>query len=336
MLKLKDISKHFTLGGLFFGKKVIKAIDGVSLSITHGQILSLVGESGCGKSTLGKIAAGLLKPTSGQVLYDGTDIWGENAKSGEAFKKFRRDVQIILQDPYSSLNPYKNVYQTLSTPLLKHKIVEAKSQTREKVAELLEMVGLTPPEEFIEKYPHQLSGGQRQRVAIARSISVSPKVLIADEPVSMIDVSLRLSILNILSEFKRRLGLSLLFITHDLAVGKYIAWDGVMAVMYLGTIVELGETSSVIKKPLHPYTQALMSVVPEPDPKLTRSKQRFRLRSLDVPSLLNPPKGCLFHPRCPLFMEGLCDGVRPKLIEVEKRHYVACYLYSEELGRQQA
>jgi oligopeptide/dipeptide ABC transporter ATP-binding protein len=325
VLELRDASVAFAVGRtLFSSGRAVKAVDRVNLELGEGRTLALVGESGCGKTTTGKVAAGLIKPTEGSVLFYGRDVWKINR---EEFEEFRKSVQIIHQDPYSSLNPMLTIYRTLSAPLFRHKLVSSKEEAVDKVSKLLETVGLVPPEEFISKYPHQLSGGQRQRVVIARAISLNPRVIVADEPVSMIDVSLRLQILHLMKDLQRKMGVAYLFITHDLATGRYFARDGHTAVMYLGTIVEFGPTNSVILEPLHPYTRALLSAIPEADPEKTRRKKVMELRSLDVPSLLNIPSGCKFHPRCPFFVEGKCDKQPPERYYVSKDRWVACYLY---------
>lgn len=327
VIELKNVSMAFAVGGSIFGaKKFAKAVDNVNIHIDEGQTLALVGESGCGKTTTGKIVAGLLKPTEGEVLYHGKNVWKMHRRE---FNEYRKAVQIIHQDPYASLNPMLTIYKSLSAPLFKHKIVSTKEEAIDHVSKLLEMVGLTPPEDFIFKYPHQLSGGQRQRVVIARAISLNPKIIVADEPVSMIDVSMRLQILHLMKDLQQKLGVGYLFITHDLATGRYFASDGYTAVMYLGSIVEFGPTNKVILDPQHPYTKALLSAIPEPDPEKTRKKKVMKLRSLDVPSLLNVPSGCKFHPRCPFFIEGKCDKTPPGRYYLEKDRWVACYLYGD-------
>ena len=326
LIEVKNLKVYFTVRpSIFSKKKIVKAVDGVDLSIGEGEILTLVGESGCGKTTLGKAIAGLVKPTSGKILFKGKDL---TELSKREFLEYRRSVQIVHQDPYASLNPTKSVFQILSFPLVRWRIVKSRSELRDKVKELLELVGLTPPEEFINKYPHQLSGGQRQRVAIARAISVNPKVIVADEPITMIDVSLRLGILDLMLDLRKRLGTAYLFITHDFGAARYFSakGGGKIAVMYLGKIIEMGPAEEVIFNPLHPYTQALLSAVPVPDPEISRKKKPLKLRSLDIPSPLNLPPRCKFHTRCPYYMSR-CAKEEPPLIEVKSQHYVACWLY---------
>lgn len=313
------------------GANRVWAVDDVSFTIEPGQTLCLVGESGCGKSTTGRMVAGLLEPTEGRVLYGGEPVEG---LGGEAKKRFRRAVQIIHQDPYASLNPIRSISQTLSAPLRRHGLVSSRAQLKGRLEELLEIVGLTPPGDFLRKHPHQLSGGQRQRVSVARALTVEPEVIVADEPVSMVDVSLRISLLNMLLKLQRELDVTFLFITHDLAVAKHFAWEGRIGVMYLGRMVELGPTQRVVKEPTHPYTRALIEALPEADPVLTRNKERMGLRSPDIPSLLNLPQGCTFHPRCPLYEENLCDAERPAPDVVDlDGHQAACFVAARELGQ---
>ncbi len=327
LIEVRDLKVYFPVRRGIFGKTLyVKAVDGVDLVIDKGQIITLVGESGCGKTTLGKVIAGLIEPTSGVMLYMGKDI---RRMSRREYMKYRRNVQIIHQDPYASLNPTKTVFQTLSTPLRKWGIARSRSKLIEKVSELLELVGLHPARDFLFKYPHQLSGGQRQRVVIARAISVNPLVIVADEPITMIDVSLRIGILDLMLDLQKRLGSSYLFITHDFGAARYFTakGGGLIAVMYLGNIVEMGPAEEVIHDPLHPYTKVLLSAVPVPDPELSRKKKPIKLKSLDIPSPINPPPGCKFHTRCPYSIDK-CSSVVPELVEIKKNHYVACHLYT--------
>ncbi|HSH81447.1 MAG TPA: oligopeptide/dipeptide ABC transporter ATP-binding protein [Herpetosiphonaceae bacterium] len=313
------------------GKQTIRAVDDVSFTIEPGQTLCLVGESGCGKSTTGRMVAGLIEPSEGRVLYGGKDV--SRLSEAEA-KRYRRAVQIIHQDPYASLNPTRSVAQILSDPLLHHKMVKSRAELNNRLEELLQIVGLTPPADFLRKYPHQLSGGQRQRVSVARALTVDPEFIVADEPVSSVDVSLRVSLLNMLLKLQREQGVTFLFITHDLAVAKHFAWDGRIGVMYLGRMVELASTPKLIGDPVHPYTRALIAALPEADPQVTRNKERLRLRSADIPSLLNLPPGCTFHPRCPLYEEGLCEKERPAEDVVDRDgHLAACFVMARELGQ---
>lgn len=324
MLELYHVGRTFKVG-----RKLIRVLDDVSFTVNKGEILCLVGESGCGKTTTGKIVAGLLEPTEGEIRFRGKDVW---SMKGDTFREYRRAVQIIHQDPYASLNPTQRVSSILSAPLLRHGLARNRKEAREQVLELLKVVDLTPPEDFYNKYPHQLSGGQRQRVSVARALTVHPQFLVADEAVSMLDVSIRVSLLQMLERLRDEMGVAYLFITHDLAVAKYFAWEGRIAVMYLGRIVEIGPTPQIINHPQHPYTKALLSAIPEADPKATRSKERVHLRSLDVPSLLNVPPGCAFHPRCPLYEAGLCDATVPPLQDVGNGVHVACHVVAREKG----
>ena len=318
LLELDNITQVFK-----WHNKPVRAVDGVSLSIGQGETLCLVGESGCGKTTIGKIACGLRKPTAGRVLFQGKDIWAMNKSE---FANYRLSVQMIHQDPYASLNPVQTVSQILSAPLERHGLVKNRTHLRDRIYELMDTVNLTPIEDFYDKHPHQLSGGQRQRLSIARCLTVNPSVIIADESVSMVDVSIRVSLLKTLASLRDRLGVAFLFITHDLAVAKYFAWNGRIGVMYVGRMVELGRTPDVVNNSEHPYTRALLSAVPEADPNLTRTKERVALRSQDIPSLVALPSGCTFHPRCPLFVEGTCDRIEPALLPTSENHEVACHV----------
>ena len=301
---------------------VVKAVDSVSLAFAEREVLCIVGESGCGKTTTGRLLAGLIRPSDGRLLYEGNDVW---QTKGADLRKFRKAVQIVHQDPYASLNPTRTVSQTLLAPLLHHGRVRGRRAALGAATDLLERVGLVPAADFLEKYPHQLSGGQRQRVSIARALTVEPRVIVADEAVSMVDVSIRISLLNLLLSLRREFGVTIVLITHDLAVARYFAREGRIAVMYLGRVVELGPTESLVSDPAHPYAEALIAAIPEADPTITRTKERVPLRSADVPSLLDLPIGCTFHPRCPRMEPGLCDLVRPDLTAIPGDREVACH-----------
>lgn len=328
LLSLQHIHKYFKAG-----RNTIRVLQDISLDVGQGEIVCLVGESGCGKTTTGKIIAGLIAPTSGKVFFEGNDV---SKLRGEAFRAYRRAVQIVHQDPYASLNPTHTLYRMLSFPLFRHRLVHSRAEARVRVLELLRLVDLTPPEDFIDKFPHQLSGGQRQRASIARALTVNPRLIVADEPVSMVDVSIRVSLLNTLLDLQRRLNLTFVFITHDLAVARYFAWEGRIAVMYLGRIVEIGSAPDVTAQPQHPYTRALIASLPEPDPELTRHKKRISLRSEDIPSLLRIPSGCAFHPRCPWHVPSICDVALPELAPTQGRSLAACHVTAQTAYHAQA
>jgi len=305
LVELNGVHRYFEKDG-----QQIKVLQDINLSIKPKEILCLVGESGCGKTTTGKIIAGLLKQSFGEVHIDGIPA---DEYRGRELRAMRRSMQIVHQDPFASLNPAHTIGEILSFPLKRHKMVDSRAALRRRIWELLELVDLTPPGDIVNKYPHQLSGGQRQRVSVARALTVNPRLIVADEAVSMVDVSIRVGLLKMLHRLREDFDLSIVFITHDLALAKYFAWEGRIAVMYLGRIVEIGRTPDVIANPTHPYTQALLAAVPEADPYTTSKKQPMQLRSEEIPSLTAIPPGCAFHPRCPFYQPGACDNNVPEL-----------------------
>ncbi len=322
ILQLHDVKTHFPVRTGFFSHKpagTVKAVDGVSLSVARGEVLGLVGESGCGKSTLARTILQLVPTTAGTVVLEGRNL---TAASADEVRATRRDLQMVFQDPFASLNPRMTIFATLAEPLLVHGVV-GRDRVRSRVAELMEKVGLSS--RFMEKYPHEFSGGQRQRIAIARALALEPKVIVADEPVSALDVSIQAQILNLLSQLCREMNLALIFIAHDLSVVKHIS-DRI-AVMYLGKIVELGPATDVIEQPRHPYTRALVSAIPTPNPEIERTKKRLVLAG-DPPSPINPPAGCAFHPRCPYAQEK-CKAVIPPLIAAGPQREAACIRLDE-------
>jgi peptide/nickel transport system ATP-binding protein/oligopeptide transport system ATP-binding protein len=319
LLEVEGLVKHFVAARSVFGRPTafVRAVDGVSFTVEAGKTLALVGESGCGKSTVSRLVLRLIEPDAGSVRFEGRDL---GALDANALRAFRRDAQIIFQDPYASLNPRMTVSQILTEPLALHDLVPS-PRRRERVEELLRLVGLEP--RFARRYPHEFSGGQRQRIAIARALAVEPKLIICDEPVSALDVSIRSQILNLLRDLQDRLGLAYIFVSHDLAVVKHIA-DRV-AVMNLGTIVETAEAQALFATPKHPYSRALLSAIPVPKPKAKRS--RIVLQG-EMPSALNPPPGCRFHTRCPYVIER-CRTEEPLLLSDGIGHATACHRTAE-------
>jgi oligopeptide transport system ATP-binding protein len=320
LLEVKNLQMHFPLTqGIIFQRQVgaVKAVDDVSFEVYEGETLGLVGESGCGKSTTGRAILQLYKPTAGEVIFDGQDLV---ELDGGAMRRMRRYLQMIFQDPYASLNPRMTVGSIISEPMQIHNLVP-KAQRNQRVQELLETVGLNPY--FANRYPHEFSGGQRQRIGVARALAANPQFIVADEPVSALDVSIQAQIINLLEELQLEFNLTYLFIAHDLSVVRHIS-DRV-AVMYLGKIAELADRNALYDDPLHPYTKALMSAVPIPDPVIEKKRERIIL-SGDVPSPINPPSGCVFHTRCPYVMD-VCRKVPPQFVDQGGGHYVACHLY---------
>ncbi|HXX37669.1 MAG TPA: dipeptide ABC transporter ATP-binding protein [bacterium] len=327
LLEVKNLQKHYPVTkGFIFQRQVgaVRAVDGLAFFIRKGETLGLVGESGCGKTTTGRVILRLQEPTSGQALFEGRDIF----KLGkEELRRMRRDMQIIFQDPYSSLNPRMTVGDIIGEPLEIHNLARGREKVR-RVQELLEVVGLSPY--HANRYPHEFSGGQRQRIGIARALAVNPKLIIADEPVSALDVSIQAQVLNLLQELQKEFGLTYLFIAHDLSVVKHIS-DRI-AVMYLGKIVELATADELFSNPQHPYTEALLSAVPIPNPEMRR--ERIILPG-DVPSPVNPPSGCRFHTRC-LYAQPSCSTEEPEFVDIGNGHYVACPVRPFKMQRSRA
>ncbi|MHB8674725.1 MAG: ABC transporter ATP-binding protein [Candidatus Limnocylindrales bacterium] len=325
LLDVRQLTMHFTdTEGLFRRRaRVIRAVDGVSFTVRRGRTLGLVGESGCGKSTTGRAILQLYRPTAGEVLFENQDLC---KLGGERLRQMRRRMQMIFQDPYSSLNPRRSVRDILSDPLEIHHLATTQKARDARVAELLELVGLNPA--FAERYPHEFSGGQRQRIGIARALAVEPEFLVCDEPVSALDVSIQAQIINLLKSLQARLGLTYLFIAHDLSVVRHISDD--IAVMYLGKIVEMAPRTPLYEQPLHPYTRAILSAVPVPNPRIEARRQRIILTG-DLPSPLSPPTGCRFHTRCP-WAKPRCGEAEPVVVEAQPGHFVACHYWQEIQG----
>lgn len=323
LLQVTNLTKHFPVkAGLFgSGGRPVRAVDDVTFHINHRETLGLIGESGCGKSTVARLIVRLLRPTSGEMRFDGRDVGDFNR---EEVHGYHRDVQMVFQDPFDSLNPRKTVRHIVKQPLDIHR-VGSKADVRERVLQLFRMVELSPPEEYLNRYPHQFSGGQRQRVGIARALALNPKLIIADEPVSALDISVRAQVLNVLKELQEKLGLAYLFITHDLGVARSLCHR--VVVMYLGQIVEEAPTQRLFERPLHPYTMALLSATPIANPRRARARQRIIL-SGEIPSPANPPSGCRFRTRCP-FARVRCSEEAPPLIERDGGRRVACHFVDE-------
>ena len=320
VLKVENLKVHFPVkGGLFTKKQVVKAVDGVSFEIYPRETFGLVGESGCGKSTTGRAIVKLYEPTSGTVYYHGEDV---TKIKGSHLAEFRRNVQMIFQDPYASLNPRMTVGEIIREPMDIHHIFNTKEEREQRVRELLDIVGLKP--DHIRRYPHEFSGGQRQRIGIARTLALNPQFIVCDEPISALDVSIQAQVINLLEHIQKEMGISYLFIAHDLSMVKHIS-DRI-GVMYLGNLVEIGDSDDVYHRPFHPYTQALLSAVPIPDPRVAREKKRIVLEG-ELPSPLDTPSGSVFRTRCPNATER-CAREKPGMVNVGKRT-VACFLYEK-------
>jgi oligopeptide/dipeptide ABC transporter, ATP-binding protein, C-terminal domain len=318
LIQVKNLKQYFDINMGWFKNKPLKAVDDVSFNINKGETLGLVGESGCGKTTVGRTILHLYKPTSGEVIYNGNPI-----KTKADIKKFREKATMVFQDPYSSLNPRMTVSDIIGEPLDVHKMYENKKEREEKILELMDHVGLNS--EHAARYAHEFSGGQRQRIGIARSLAVNPDFIVCDEPVSALDVSIQAQVINMFDELQDKLGLTYLFIAHDLLVVRHIS-DRI-AVMYIGKMVELADAETIYTRPLHPYSQSLLSAVPVPDPKIARANKRIVLKG-DIPSPLNAPSGCPFRTRCQ-YAKPICAEQVPEFQEVEKGHFVACHRVKE-------
>ncbi|MBP3414805.1 MAG: dipeptide ABC transporter ATP-binding protein [Clostridia bacterium] len=318
LIEVKDLKQYFNINTGMFKSKALKAVDGVTFSINKGETLGLVGESGCGKTTVGRTLLHLYKPTGGEVWYNGNQI-----KTKSDIKEFRKKATMVFQDPYSSLNPRMTVADIIGEPLDVHRMYANKAERRERILELMGHVGLNS--EHASRYAHEFSGGQRQRIGIARALAVNPDFIVCDEPVSALDVSIQAQVINMFDELQEQLGLTYLFIAHDLLVVRHIS-DRI-AVMYLGKMVELADAADIYERPLHPYSQSLLSAVPVPDPKVARANKRIAL-SGDIPSPLNAPSGCPFRTRCAYATEQ-CACEMPEFKEVEKGHFVACHKVTE-------
>ncbi|RBP07885.1 ABC transporter ATP-binding protein [Rossellomorea aquimaris] len=320
LLEVKELKKYFQLEK----GKILKAVDCISFDIYKGETFGLVGESGCGKSTTGRTIIGLYDSTDGEVLYEGKNV---HTLSEKEKLSFYRSMQMIFQDPYASLNPRSTVREIIAEPMEAHNLYRDKKEQMERIYQLLEDVGLN--RDHANRYPHEFSGGQRQRIGIARALALNPDFIIADEPISALDVSVQAQIVNLLKKLQKEKGLTYLFIAHDLSMVKHIS--NRIGVMYLGHMVELTESKELYKKPLHPYTQALLSAIPIPDPDVEDERERMIIQG-EIPSPINPPSGCVFRTRCPVAMEA-CASLKPKWKEVEEQHFVACHLYDNEITK---
>ncbi len=321
VLRVEHLKKYFPIATDFFGRPTayLRAVDDISFTLERGKTIGIVGESGCGKTTLGRTILKLYDNTDGEIYFEGNNI---TVLSKSAMKKYRTDMQLIFQDPYSSLSPRMTVGNIIGEAVRQHHIVP-KDEVHDYVLDIMKKCGLRP--QFYDRYPHEFSGGQRQRICIARALAVKPKLVICDEPVSALDVSIQAQIINLLKELQTTMGLTYIFISHDLSVVKYIT-DRIM-VMYLGNMMEMGDTAGIFRNPLHPYTQALFSAVPVPDPDV---KMKRIILEGDIPSPANPPSGCKFHTRCSKCM-GVCAAKAPRYVEAEAGHFVACHLYDTEI-----
>lgn len=327
LLRVENLKKYFPLKLGFFKSIIsrkplfVKAVDDISFHINKKEIFGLAGESGSGKTTTGRLILRLVEPSGGRIYFKGKDISNIPDKD---MKNFRKQIQMIFQDPYESLNPRFTVYDTLAEPLRIHREFNSEKEIRDRILTSLEEVKITPPEQFLFRYPHELSGGQRQRVALARSLILKPEFIVADEPVSMLDVSIRAEVLNLMLDLIYKHNVSFLYITHDLALARHIC-DRI-AILYLGKMMEMADAEKIVYEPLHPYTKALIAAVPIPDPTVKRSEAVIKG---EIPSPINPPSGCRFHTRCPSYIGDICRTREPELVDVGGEHFVACHLYDK-------